>query len=85
MKHIIDVRETYEHAMGKVEGSINIPLSKLTINFKNSVEGLQKNDKIIVYCRSGHRASLAVSLFEEQGFTNVVNGLHQDHIERNYQ
>ena len=34
-----------------------------------------KNKKnIIVFCRSGNRSSMAKSILEQNGFTNVVNG-----------
>lgn len=65
---LIDVRESWEYNIGKVEGSIEMPLS-------NIVEDYSKLDKSLNYgviCHSGIRSLQGVSFLESKGY-NVVN------------
>jgi rhodanese-related sulfurtransferase len=67
---LVDVRSPGEFAEGHVKGSVNIPLDQITLSlpqFKN-----KKN--IIVFCRSGNRSSMAKTILEQNGITNIVNG-----------
>ncbi len=67
---LVDVRTPGEFAAGHVNGSVNIPLDKVSSQlskFKN-----QKN--IIVFCQSGGRSGQAKAILEQNGFTNIVNG-----------
>lgn len=66
---LIDVRTFNEYKEYKVNGSINMPLDTLfsTINL------LKKEDKIIVFCRTGNRSRHAKQLLEQQGFENVLD------------
>jgi rhodanese-related sulfurtransferase len=68
--HIIDVRETFEHDMANIGGTL-IPLGDLP----NQLEQLEalKNEELIVYCRSGNRSGSACQILQNQGFTNVRN------------
>ena len=68
---IIDVRTPGEFMMGKVEGSINIPLNEVPARideFKN-IEG-----DIILCCASGGRSGQATMFLEQNGLSNVYNG-----------
>jgi len=67
---LVDVRAPGEFSGGHVNGSVNIPLDNVSSQlskFKN-----QKN--IIVFCQSGRRSSMAKTILEQNGFTNVANG-----------
>ena len=67
---LVDVRTPGEFAGGKVKGSVNIPLDKISAQlakFKN-----KKN--IIVFCQSGGRSSQAKTILEQNGIANVING-----------
>ena len=65
--YIIDVREVDEYESGHIKNSINVPLGSLmTID-------LDKNAKIIVYCRSGNRSITAKGMLESFGYTNVYD------------
>jgi rhodanese-related sulfurtransferase len=78
--YIIDVREKAEYDEGSIPGSILIPRGFL--EFKIGKEPFwkdkelkmpSKDQKIVVYCRSGGRGSLATKSLQQMGYTNVVN------------
>ncbi|WP_083270648.1 rhodanese-like domain-containing protein [Bacillus marinisedimentorum] len=71
--NILDVREPYEFAAGKIPGSINIPLGFLL----QSLDQLDKGKEYIVVCRSGNRSSLGSQLLESRGYKvkNMEGGL----------
>lgn len=68
---VIDVREELEYLKeGYIKGSLNIPLSK--IGEKISI--FNKDQDIVLVCKSGRRAGVAVELLKELGYSNVKNG-----------
>jgi phage shock protein E len=66
---LLDVRESYEYRQSNIKGSTLIPLGSL----QNNLEILDKNDKIIVICRSGNRSVTASKILINNGFNNVYN------------
>ena len=68
----LDVRETYENEDDNL-GAKNIPLAQLP----NSLSELEMNkeDEIIVHCRSGARSANAKLFLESKGYTKVRNVL----------
>lgn len=68
---IIDVREEDEFNQGHLINSYNIPLSK--INGIEYSDEINKDSKIIVYCRSGNRSKLAQEKLNELGYRNVYD------------
>ncbi len=68
---IVDVRTPAEFASGNYKGSINIPLSEVE---KNINRFGNKDQKIIVYCRSGNRSGIAKDILERHGYRFVLNG-----------
>ena len=68
---IIDVRTPHEFDSGKVPGSINIPVDRLSINIER-IRSLKK--PIIVCCESGARSSQAKSILKSSGINEVYNG-----------
>jgi rhodanese-related sulfurtransferase len=64
---ILDVRNSAESAGGAVPGSIHIPLNRL----KGSLSGLASEGPLHVYCGSGYRSAMAVSLLKQNGWNNV--------------
>jgi phage shock protein E len=79
-KLIIDVREPDEYTSGHYKGAVNIPLS--TIASSPQVAELDKNQPIVVYCRSGGRSQMAQQILVSKGFTNVTNGVNQESLEK---
>ena len=66
---LIDVRETFEHEIARIDGAKLIPLREIG----GRVDELQKNRPIIVHCHSGQRSAAAVRLLQERGLKNVYN------------
>jgi rhodanese-related sulfurtransferase len=68
---IIDVRTPGEFASGHINGSMNIPLNKLSDNLKKLKD---KNKPLITCCASGMRSASAKGILKTNGYTNVHNG-----------
>ena len=66
---VIDVRTEREWQEGSIEHSLNIPLPHLSERF----EEIPKNQPVVVQCASGYRSSIAASLLEREGFTQVMD------------
>jgi len=68
---LVDVRETSEiESTGYIKGAINIPIRDL---LKNLDKLPAKDQKIVIYCGSGHRGALGMFALRMLGYTNVVN------------
>nr|WP_280527065.1 rhodanese-like domain-containing protein [Listeria grandensis] len=66
---IVDVRERFEYASDHIEGSQNVPLTKLkTFDYEGP---------IYIICHSGARSKLATQYLYKRGYdvTNVKGGL----------
>lgn len=65
---ILDVREQSEYEEGHIAGAILIPYTEI----KNRKEELPDKDQLIlIYCRSGRRSAIAAASLIEMGYTNV--------------
>ncbi|WP_457625537.1 rhodanese-like domain-containing protein [Persephonella sp.] len=72
---ILDVRTPEEaETEGKIPASILIPLDSL----RNNIKKLDKDKKIIVYCRSGNRSVSAARVLSSLGFKvyNMKGGIN---------
>jgi phage shock protein E len=67
---ILDVRSKAEFESGHVEGSINIPVDKLS----DHVTELPKDKPIITCCASGIRSAKANRILTSNGFKELYNG-----------
>lgn len=67
---ILDVRTAEEFAEKHISGAVNI--SNETIGTEEIAELPDKNQLILVYCRSGNRSKQASAKLAELGYTNVV-------------
>src|SRR3954469_10701869 len=63
----VDVRAPGERAVKSVPGSVSMPLSRLV----DAAGELPHDRPLLVYCAGGYRSSIAASLLQQQGFTNV--------------
>jgi len=74
---LIDVREPWELAEGKVSGAMNIPLGEVT----GRIEEFRGMDKpLILFCRSGNRSGMAAAILQAQGVKDVHNGGAWDQV-----
>jgi len=80
---IIDVREPHEFASSHVAGAINLPPAAL-MSGALLLKEASKDTELILYCRSGARSNAAMHYLKQLGFTNLVNGINQHHVEKNY-
>ena len=68
---ILDVRSQEEFQQGHIKGAINIPYDQIANNSALLTD--YKNKPIVVYCRSGRRASVAEHILLEKGFMQLVD------------
>ncbi|MGZ8742468.1 MAG: rhodanese-like domain-containing protein [Nocardioides sp.] len=68
---IIDVRTAEEFDAGHLTGAVNVDVQ--AADFHERVQGLEKSDSYVLYCRSGGRAGAAADMMLDMGFTDVVN------------
>jgi phage shock protein E len=68
---VIDVRTAQEFQSGHVEGALNIPHDTIGQDiFKTKVN---KDDHVILYCKSGRRSDMALGTLKGLGFSNIEN------------
>ncbi len=67
---LVDVRQVGEHEMGNIGGTL-IVLNELP----NRIDELaaQKEEKFVVYCRSGGRSGQAVQYLRANGYPGATN------------
>lgn len=68
---VLDVRTPEEFAEGHIQGARNIDLHHA--QFKERVGALDRNGVYLIHCRSGHRSSKALKVFEELRFGRVYH------------
>src|SRR5215510_2030250 len=64
---VIDIRPPHERAEKSIKGSLHRPLNTL----REGLPDVARNSAIIIHCASGYRSSIAASLLQRDGFTNV--------------
>ncbi|MDQ4072962.1 MAG: rhodanese-like domain-containing protein [Thermoproteota archaeon] len=63
---LLDVREPNEYKQWNIEGSINIPLSKLSE--QESIGSIPRDKRIITICPRGNRSTIGKYLLERYGY-----------------
>ena len=66
---ILDVRTPKEFAAGHLKNALNIPHDRLAERMSDFRK--YANVPVLVYCKSGRRAELAIGVLSEAGFTNL--------------
>jgi rhodanese-related sulfurtransferase len=66
---ILDVRNLNEYETWHLRGALNIPVDELRFRLDEVPRGLP----IVVHCRSGFRAHLALRILRDNGWTDVRN------------
>lgn len=67
---LIDVREDYEYNEEHLDNAINIPY---TVILDNIDKYASTDSDIILYCKSGKRASIAALTLKEAGYKHIYN------------
>lgn len=68
---LIDVRTPEEIALGMIDGATHIDF--VSLDFKEDLNKLDKEDNYVIYCRSGGRSSKTIEVMKILGFKNVAN------------
>ena len=66
---ILDVRTQEEYDQGHIPGAIVIPDTQIKARAEEMLT--DKDQLILVYCRSGRRSKLAAEILAELGYTNI--------------
>ena len=66
---ILDVRTQEEYDQGHIPGAIQIPHEEIPEKAEDVLT--DKDQLILVYCRSGRRSKLAAEALVELGYTNI--------------
>jgi rhodanese-related sulfurtransferase len=74
---LVDVRESYEHDAGRIEGATHIELERLAAK----AETLDRDAPVLFYCRLGARSGMAAQAFRRAGFDaySLTGGLQAWH------
>jgi len=67
--YIVDVRTPEEFEASHLDGALNFPLDEL----REFADEVPRSRPIIVYCRSGFRAHLALRILRNRGFKEIRN------------
>lgn len=68
---LIDVREQEEWDKGHFEEAIHLPMGQLQTEFEKTVPS--KNATVILHCARGGRSTLACTVLDMMGYTNLYN------------
>ncbi|HVP19134.1 MAG TPA: FAD-dependent oxidoreductase [Spirochaetia bacterium] len=66
---LLDVRTLNEYEASHLKSAVHMPLDELRFR----LDELPRDNAIVLYCRSGYRAHLALRILRENGFQNVMN------------
>ena len=67
---ILDVREQEEYDEGHIPGAILIPHGQIPEKAEQLLQ--DKDQLLLVYCRSGRRSKIAAESLVELGYTNIM-------------
>jgi len=66
---LIDVRSSHEFSQGSLKHAVNLPAESIP----HYLQHLDRNNPVMLYCRSGARADMVKRFLESLGFENVHN------------
>lgn len=76
---VIDVREPVEWQMGRIQGALHMPLSRLASSADPSASApdpaitQHTEGKVVVYCSHGFRSLLGADALKKLGYSDVVS------------
>jgi hydroxyacylglutathione hydrolase len=65
---LLDIRNPREWATKHVDGSVNVPLNHL----QERIAEIPRDRRIAVHCAGGYRSSIAASILQQYGITNLA-------------
>ena len=65
---VIDIRAPREWSDGHLSNSINLPLAQL----QQRIGEVPRDRRIAIHCAGGYRSSIAVSILNQHGVTNLI-------------
>jgi rhodanese-related sulfurtransferase len=70
---LVDVREPYEHAAGRIAGARHVELGALAAE----AETIEREKPVVFYCRVGARSAMATQAFAASGWDayNLSGGI----------
>ncbi len=74
---LIDVREPYEHAAGRIAGARHIELERLA----SEAGTIDRDRPVVFHCRLGARSAMAAQAFRAAGWEahNMAGGIQEWH------
>ena len=74
---LVDIREPYEHAAGRIAGARHVELERLAANAGT----IDRERPVVFYCRLGARSGMAANAFRRAGYDahSMVGGLEAWH------
>ena len=64
---VVDVRAPKEREAKHIKGSVHVPLNQL----RGRASELPKDRTVAVHCAGGYRSSIAASILQQEGFTEI--------------
>jgi hydroxyacylglutathione hydrolase len=64
---LLDVRSAGERAQKRIDGSLHMPLNRLV----DRLSEIPVGQPVLLHCAGGYRSSIAASLLQREGFTDV--------------
>ncbi len=66
---LVDVRESYELGICRMENSLHIPMNTIP----QQLDQLPKNDPLLIHCHHGGRSLQVVNFLRQNGYSNAIN------------
>ncbi len=67
---LLDVRTLDEHQQGSAHGALHFDAYEI---MDGADPGLEKDARIVIYCRSGGRANAVCTILADRGYQNLQN------------
>jgi len=68
---LVDVRTAEEYREGHLKNAVNICVTD--DDFEEKLAGLNKDEPVYLYCRSGKRSATAAKIMKELGFREIYD------------
>ena len=69
----IDVRTQEEWNEGHIEGALHVPVEDIINEKIGPIRNLAKEEELQIYCKTGNRSGIAMSILAAMGYNNTEN------------